>query len=130
MNKNVSAYMLMAEEFLNDARILFTAGSYRSAASRAYYGYYDAVRALLATRSIFSKSHSAARALFGEHFVKNGPFEVQDSKTFHSLFILRQNSDYDPDELLNTLEVEKAIDITAEFVLQVEAYLRENGFSS
>ena len=118
--------MLMAEEFLNDARILFAAGSYRSAASRAYYGYYDAVRALLATKSILSKSHSAARALFGEHFVKNGPFEFQDSKTFHSLFILRQNSDYDPDELLNSLEVEKAIEVTAEFVLQVEAYLREN----
>lgn len=124
MNRNVSAYMLMSEEFPNDARILFAAGGYRSAASRAYYSFYDAVSALLATKSIVSKSHQAARALFSEQFIKNGPFTSQDSKDFHALFNLRQNSDYDPDELPETAEVEKAIEVATEFLLQTEAYLR------
>ena len=130
MNKNVSAYMLMAQDFADDARLLLEAGRYRSAASRAYYGYYDAVRALLATKSINSKTHQAARALFGEHFVKNGPFDRQDAQDFHALFDLRQNSDYDPDEDLNVAAVEKAVETAAEFVLQTEAYLRSMGYNS
>ena len=130
MNRNVSAYMLMAQEFVSDSQLLIEAGRYRSAASRAYYGYYDAVRALLATKSISSKSHQAARALFGEHFVKDGPFDKQDAQDFHALFNLRQNSDYEPDELLDVAAVEKAIEIAAEFVLQTEAYLRSTGFDS
>lgn len=129
MNRNVAAYMLLAEEFLNDARLLFAAGSYRSAASRAYYSFYDAVRALLSTKSISSKSHQAARVLFSEQFIKDGPFTSQDSKDFHALFNLRQNSDYDPDEFLELAEVEKAIETAAEFLLQTEAYLRDNGFA-
>jgi uncharacterized protein (UPF0332 family) len=130
MNRNVGAYMLMAEEFLRDAQLLFAAGSYRSAASRAYYSYFDAVRALLASKSVFSKTHQSARALFGEHFVKDGPFDKSDTQNLHALFNLRQNSDYDPDENLDVSAVKRGIDATAEFLIQAEAYLRENQFTS
>ncbi|QJW91355.1 hypothetical protein HNV11_19220 [Spirosoma taeanense] len=82
----------------------------------------------MATKSILCKSHQAARALFGEHFIKSGPFDSQDTKNFHALFNLRQNSDYDPDETLSMAVVEKAIETASEFLSQTEAYLRENGF--
>ena len=124
MSEAVDAYMAMAEECLQEARLLFNSKLYRGAAGRAYYAYFDAVRALLATKSIATKSHSAARNLFGDNFVKEGPFTGQDAKSLHTLFDLRQSSEYDPDEFLEIGEVEKAIETAAEFLLQTEAYLR------
>ena len=130
MNQNVSAYMLLAEQCLKDARSLYENGSYRSAASRAYYAYFDAIRALLASKNVSTKSHSAVRVLFGEHFVKDGPFNRQDAKAFHELFLLRQNSDYEIDEDISENDVFDAIEVVTEFLLQTEAYLRSTGFGS
>lgn len=70
MNETVNAYMAMAEECLREAHLLFNSKFYRGAAGRAYYAYFDAVRALLATKFIATKSHSDARNLFGDNFVK------------------------------------------------------------
>lgn len=115
---------LLAEQCLKDARSLFEGSSYRSAAGRAYYAYFDAIRALLASKGVSTKSHSAIRMLFGEHFIKNGLFTKQDAKAFHELFLLRQNSDYEVDEDISETYVLDAIETGAEFLLQTEAYLR------
>lgn len=130
MNENVNAYMAMAEECLEAARTLFEAGSYRNAAGRAYYAYFDAVRALLSSKGIAIKSHSAIRGLFSENFVKDGPFLARDAKQFYALFVLRQNTEYNPDEIRDIDSVSNAIEITAEFLLQTEVYLKQNGFTS
>lgn len=124
MTSNIATYMLLAEQCVQDARLLAANESYRSACNRAYYGYFDAIRALLASRSIATKSHSSIRMLFGEHFVRNGPFTKSDATAFHKLFLLRQSSDYDPDESISAEDALEAIDQTAEFVLQVGIYLR------
>jgi len=130
MSGNVHTYMLLAEECLRDARYLLQNGSYRSAAGRAYYAYFDAVRALLATRNIASKSHSSIKMLFGEHFVQTGIFERSDAKDFHKLFLLRQNSDYDADEETTEIDAIDAVETASEFLIQVEAYLRQTNFIS
>ncbi|MBN8826292.1 HEPN domain-containing protein [Spirosoma sp.] len=122
--------MLLAEECLRDARYLLQNESYRSATVRAYYAYFDAVRALLATKNISSKSHSSIKMLFGEHFVQTGIFERADAKDFHKLFLLRQNSDYDADEEITELDAQDAVETASEFILQVEAYLRQTNFVS
>ena len=128
MKKNVANYMSMAENCLSDARILLEKGSYRNAVGRAYYAYFDAVRALLASKSIVTKSYSAVRSLFSQHFVKDGPFLANGAKELNSLFVLRQDAEDDPDELFDFDAVNKAVETAAEFLLQVEAYLRDNGF--
>jgi uncharacterized protein (UPF0332 family) len=130
MNSAIASYMSLAEQCIQDARSLYKNGSYRSAANRAYYAYFDAVRALLVSKNVIIKSHSAIRALFGEHFVKEGPFEKQDAKNFHELFLLRQHSDYEIDEDIPSSDVFEAIELAAEFLIQTEAYLRENQFTS
>jgi len=96
--------------------------------TRAYYAYFDAVRALLATRNIASKSHSSIKMLFGEHFVQTGIFERSDAKDFHKLFLLRQNSDYDADEETTEIDAIDAVETASEFLIQVEAYLRQTNF--
>jgi uncharacterized protein (UPF0332 family) len=130
MNENVSAYMLIAEECLRDSRSLLQTKSYRSASGRAYYAYFDAVRALLASKNITTKSHSSIKMLFGEYFVQAGPFTRSDAKAFQRLFLLRQNSDYEIDENVSEADASDAVETASEFLLQVEAYLRQNGFAS
>ena len=130
MSQKVDAYMQVAEQYLKDARSLYKDASYRSAAGRAYYAYFDAVRALLASKEVFIKSHSAIRMLFGEHFVKIGLFTRQDAKNFHELFLLRQNSDYDVEEDVAADDVLEAIEKAAEFLLQAEAYLNQHEFTA
>ena len=124
MNEAVNNYMLLAEECLRDAQHLLLNKSYRSAAGRAYYAFFDAVRALLATKNVASKSHSSIKMLFGDHFVRTGPFTKDDAKDFHKLFLLRQNSDYEADEVVSEVAAVDAVETAAEFLLQVEAYLR------
>ena len=78
----VGHYILIAEDCLEEAIILYQNEKFRGACGRAYYAYFDAVRALLATKGIITKSHAAARGLFSAHFVKEGPFL---NKTRHFL---------------------------------------------
>jgi uncharacterized protein (UPF0332 family) len=130
MNETIAAYMVASEECLREAQVLIREHLYRGAAGRCYYAYFNAVRALLATKSVVTKSHSAAHNLFSNYFVKEGPFNAWDAKNLHILFNLRQSSEYDPDELLEAEEVLKAFEIATEFALQTEAYLRENRFSA
>lgn len=120
--------MLIAEDCLEEAAILFQNKKFRGACGRAYYAYFDAI--LLATKEITTKSHAAARGLFSANFVKAGPFEKKDSTYLNELFELRQAGEYDPDEDISEEDTRRAIDLASEFLLQVEAYLRENGFTS
>lgn len=122
--------MSRAYECLHQARILFNEDQYTGVCNRAYYAYFDAVRALLATLDIATRSHSAAHNLFSQYFVKENLFEKQDTKDLAKLFDMRQSSDYDADPTVEVDEANYAIDVTNEFLLQVEAYLRENGFGS
>ncbi len=126
----VGNYMLIAEDCLQEAIILYQNEKYRGSCGRAYYAYFDAIRALLATKNITTKSHGAVRGLFSANFIKEGPFSKQDSTLLNELFELRQAGEYDPDEDISDLDAKKAIDVASEFLLQTEAYLRENGFAS
>jgi uncharacterized protein (UPF0332 family) len=120
-------YMALAEECLNEANVLYQNRLFRGTCGRAYYAYFDAVRALLATKNIVTKSHSAARGLFSEHFIKDGPFSKKDATWLNELFQLRQTGEYEADEDLSEEDASKALEIATEFILQVEAYLHTTG---
>lgn len=70
----VGNYMLLAGDCLAQAKLLHQNKHYRGVCVNAYYAYFDAIRALLATKGVVTKSHSAVRGLFSEYFVKHGPF--------------------------------------------------------
>jgi len=127
--REVDNYMLLAEDSLAQATLLLDNKFYRGASGMAYYAYFDAVRALLATNGIITKSHSAARGLFSNNFVKDGPFVKNDSTLLNDLFELRQAGTYDPDETISESDARKAVDAATEFLLQAEAYLHDTGFA-
>lgn len=124
----VGGYMILAEDCLAQAKLLYENEFYRGACGKAYYAYFDAVRALLMSKGITTQSHSAVRGLFSLHFVKDGPFTKQDSSVINELFLLRQAGEYEPDDDISQADALSSVETAAEFVLQVEVYLRQNGF--
>lgn len=128
MNENVSNYMGRAYDCLRQARIMLREQEYTGVCNRAYYAYFDAIRALLATLDITTRSHSAVQNLFSLHFVKQGVFDKDDIRALSKLFDMRQDSDYDTEPTVDAGDANYAVDVTAEFILQTEAYLRSMGY--
>ncbi len=130
MNSNVENYMSRAYDCLRQARILMNDNEYTGVCNRAYYGYFDSIRALLATLDISTRSHAAVQNLFSLHFVKEGLFTKEDVRALSKLFTMRQESDYDADPSVDVADAQYALMVTAEFLLQVEVYLKQNGFAA
>ena len=51
--------------------------------------------ALLASKDVYTKKHSAARSKFSELFVKTTLFDVEASRIVGNSFASRQSADYD-----------------------------------
>lgn len=57
---------------LQAAELLFENEFWNSAINRLYYAIFYAVNALLVQNNYQTKSHSATKSLFSEHFIKTG----------------------------------------------------------
>lgn len=62
----------IAEEMLADAKLLYEQKRYMSAASRAYYAIFHAVKALLNQVGQSCQSHGGAISRFGQYVVNTG----------------------------------------------------------
>jgi len=95
MNPDLIAYRLQRSmDSLTDAKMLFAESRLLATVNRAYYAMFYAVSALLMTRELSSAKHSGVRALFNQHFVKNGLIRVEVGRLYAEVFDLRQKSDY------------------------------------
>lgn len=61
-----------AKECLLDAKMLLTGERYRSAANRAYYAIFHAMRAVLALDGVDMKHHSGIISEFRKRYIKTG----------------------------------------------------------
>ena len=82
MDKEIELQLLLAEESLEEAKILFEREHYMGAVSRAYYSMFHGARALLLMKEIIPKKHSGVISMFGLHFVKEGDIEEFYGKIF------------------------------------------------
>lgn len=101
-----------AEESLKDAELLLQNKSYRSSVNRSYYSMFYGILALINITGISISKHTGVISHFDKEFVKTGIFSKEFSKSLHSAFELRQESDYlDMKEV--TLEETEAILLSA-----------------
>lgn len=84
-----------ARECLSDAKTLFEKNSYKSAANRAYYTVFHAMRAVLALDGIDMKHHSGVIAEFRRRYIKTSVFPDTMSDMISALSNIRTDSDYD-----------------------------------
>ncbi|MBK6606494.1 MAG: HEPN domain-containing protein [Leptospiraceae bacterium] len=113
-----------AEESLKDAELLLQNKSYRSSVNRSYYSMFYGILALINITGISISKHTGVISHFDKEFVKTGIFSKEFSKSLHSAFELRQESDYlDMKEV--TLEETEAILLSAKSLFsQIKDYLR------
>ncbi|GAB3991066.1 HEPN domain-containing protein [Spirosoma daeguense] len=124
------AYLQKAKDNLADAQILLAANRAEGTCNRAYYALFDGILALLfTTNGPLPKTHTGAHTEFRKQFIQTGLFARTTSNTITELFNLRQGSDYEIDFDISVEDAQDAVEKSTEFLIHVDAYLRDNGFT-
>lgn len=84
-----------AREFLDAAQSLLASENLKSAANRAYYAVFHAMRAALAFDGIDMKHHSGIISSFRRLYIKARIFNTNLSVIISELYELRTGSEYD-----------------------------------
>ena len=82
-----------AKECLQDAKLLLASESYRSAAKRAYYAIFHAMRAVLALDGVDMTHHSGIISEFRKRYIKTGAFDTSLSGIISELSSVCEGSD-------------------------------------
>jgi uncharacterized protein (UPF0332 family) len=91
--------------------------------NRLYYACFYAVSALLASKEIYSKSHSGIKQMFGLHFVTTGIIDEKLSKFYTKIFSLKQSGDYEDFCDYEKADVLELIEPAKELVNKIEQIL-------
>lgn len=118
-----------ANECLAAAKQLSAVGNYRSAANRAYYSAFHAMRAVLAFDDIDMKKHSGIISEFRRLYIKTGLFDAELSNIISALFDLRTDSDYDDFFVISKAEVIQQIEDAEHFVGVITEYLTQKKYN-
>jgi len=133
-NLDLPKYRLqMAEECLNDAKILLKEESFRGSAGRSYYCVFHAMRAVLALDELDFKKHSGVISCFRKHYVllgKFGEFGKKLSSIIDDLFNVRGKSDYDDFYVIPKAAVKEQLESTEFFLDKIKAFLITQGIKN
>ncbi len=112
-----------ADECISAAKSLFESENYKSAANRAYYTVFHAMRAVLAFDKIDMKHHSGIIAEFRRLYIKTGIFDAELSKIISVLSDSRNDSDYDDFFIVSKEEVAEQIKDAELFLVKIKEYV-------
>lgn len=112
-----------AKECLQDAKLLLASESYRSAAKRAYYAIFHAMRAVLALDGVDMKHHSGIISEFRKRYIKTGIFDASLSGIISELSSVREGSDYNDFFIVSKAETIQQVQAAEEFLSEIQAYL-------
>ena len=120
-----------AKVLLRSVPVLIKIGDYDSAANRAYYAAFHAIKAVEALDNYDSKKHSGLLSRFRNEYIRTGIFDAKYSDVLSGLSHFRQDSDYNIFATISIEVAEEQMQNAADFVEQIEAYMkrrvRENG---
>ena len=125
MNDDVRLGLQKAEEFLNDAELLFESGRYESTVNRAYYCMFKVVQTILLDKDIFTKTHKGARVKFHELFLKTNLLPEHLGEMFDDASELRQDADYDFEKNVSESGARKTIENASLFLNAVKGFLEK-----
>ena len=112
-----------ADECISAAKSLLESENYKSAANRAYYTVFHAMRAVLAFDKIDMKHHSGIIAEFRRLYIKTGIFDAELSKIISVLSDSRNDSDYDDFFIVSKEDVAEQIKDAELFLEKIKEYV-------
>jgi uncharacterized protein (UPF0332 family) len=123
--KSESSLLSLAEQDLENARLLLDHGSYRASITHPYYAMHYGTQALLDVKNIASRSHKGMIQQFGQQFVLSGEFSREMAKNLKEAYDLRQMSDYEANITITQEQAEQALAVSIAFVDRVRTDLSE-----
>lgn len=111
-------------EALDDAKIMYEAGRYKNALTRAYYAMFYGIRSVNALEGFDSGKHSGVIAYFNQNYVKKGIFPKEASKLIKLASEKRERADYLDFFVASKDEAEVQIQRAAVFKKWIEEYLK------
>ncbi|MFB6144316.1 MAG: HEPN domain-containing protein [Candidatus Nanohaloarchaea archaeon] len=114
-------FMAAAESKVSVAKILLEEDAYDDAISRAYYGMYNAARALLFAKDSKPKTHEGAASELGKLYREEmGP---EMTREFSKIQNDRLEADYEPSNNFTKSEAEKTVRTAEQFVSKAGSLL-------
>ena len=94
--EEISALLKKGARSLREAEELLKLSMWEGTSSRAYYGAFHTVKALLLFKDLTFSKHKSVIGSFNKEFVHTGIFSKDLSQGMEVLFNDRQSGDYDP----------------------------------
>ena len=126
-SETLKAMLARADEKLRAARVDLDAGLHGDASSRAYYGAYHAIAAVLAHAGMSFSSHAQTLGAFNREFVKPGAFPPDTFRKIQRLFEDRQIADYDWNVTIEPGTAMEDVSAAEWLVGACKEYLRSQG---
>lgn len=123
MNPNIVLFLTKAEDSIKAADILMEQKLYDFSASRAYYAMFYVAEALLLTKGLSFKKHSAVISAFGKEFALTDFIKKGFHRYLSGAFEVRQMSDYEPAKKVTEEGAKKLTMRAKEFLLEAKTYL-------
>ena len=114
-----------ARKALLAASVLYEHKLYEDCVSRAYYAVLHAARAALATCSVFPKSHTGTKRLFGLHLVKEGLLEKHYAVILTAEQEDREMGDYGIGIEFSADRAQARLEEAQDFVHHIERFVGE-----
>ena len=108
-----------AVKFLEQAEGNAAMGFWDVVANRLYYSVFHAVMAMLINDGHKAGTHKGAILVFGQHYVKEGIFPIQDAKLYSQLQTMREKGDYNCVYQTSEEEIRPLIEPVRDFVMKI-----------
>ena len=125
MDKEIDLQILLAEESLDEAKILFENEHYIGAISRVYYSMFHSAKALLLSKGLNPKKHRGILKILGLEFIKTGILDNNYAQYYKYVFDLRQEADYGSTFDIDKKKAEICIVYAEEFLRKVKEIINE-----
>ena len=113
--------LALADEELNAADMLLTAGLARVSLTRAYFAVFHAARAHLYAAGFEPRTHAGVHHLFNLHFVKSARFDPGTSRLMARLQKYREEADYSHAFVIDAIGAREELEAARTFVETVRA---------
>ncbi len=126
--KNIAIEVARGDRALSSARALVGLGESADAVSRAYYGAFHYVRALLLTLGEETKTHSGLEKLLHRDLVRGGILSPELGALFSRLQKFRLEADYAAEFVFTEAHAAEEVANAETFVAEARVVLRRGGW--
>ncbi len=126
--QNLKDEVVRAGECLRAAEALIQLGLAADAVSRAYYGAFHILRALLFSQGVEAKSHQGAIHLFNSDLVRKGLMPSSHNRILSGLQRARELADYDAAVVFSVDDARAELEAAKEFERAAKDLLARDGW--